>query len=138
MTRPIAIQTARQFADGDCSLAALAMLSGKPYATVRGVATALYPEAPTHGVTPRHLVRIAKALKYPLKARNVAKVATEDLDDATGLLVVSKRVGRIWHAHAVVLFDGVVICPSDGLVWSLDPYLAESHWSLDYLLESPT
>ena len=135
MTRPIAIHPARQYSEGDCGLASLSMLSGKPYTVVRAAASALYPDAVNFGSTRRHLLRIAASLKYPLKLRDLAKASSEDLDETTGLLVVSKRAGRGWHAHAVVLFEGVVIDPSDGLVWGIDPYLAESGWSLDYVLE---
>lgn len=138
MTKPIAIHPSRQYSDGDCSLAALAMLSGRPYASVRATVNALYPKAKDEGVTPRQLLRISRALKFPLRQRVLHDTLSEDLDDATGLLVVAKRIGRRWHGHAVVLFDGVVLDPSDGLLWNLDAYLAESAWTLDYLLEPTT
>jgi hypothetical protein len=135
MTHPIAIAPIVQKDAGDCALAALSMLTNVPYPEVRRVAKTLYPDSAARGLRSTHILRVAKKLGHPLTRRWLKGILSEDLEGDTGMLHIVKRVGRRWHGHAVVLFEGVVIDPHDGVSWNLDAYLAESGWTLYALLE---
>lgn len=135
MTRPIAINPDTQKDAGDCSLMALSMLTGVAYVDIRRVAKRLYPKSPSTGLIDSHILRVAKAIGHPLTRHSLKGKLSDDLEEATGLLHVVRRDKKVWHGHAVVLFEGVVIDPHDRLVWSLDAYLAESRWILYSWLE---
>ena len=73
----------------------------------------------------RQIIRIAAALGVTLNATAID-------DDAVGILVVKFRDRT---RHIVVLFQGVVINPADGLVWDLDAYLATSRAKINCFLQ---
>ena len=103
---------------GDCVIASMAMILGLPYAEVCKTALDMYPTCSHAGLTTRQMLAVTRALK-----RNLLSVAIKDaqLESETGILDV--RIGRRYHA--VVLFEGVVFNPADGLIYNLDTYLAD-------------
>ena len=111
---PIAIDPIVQRDSSDCCVAALAMLTGKPYREVAEVALRLFPTALRRGLWTSELIRLAHGIGYRL-------VKTPREDDSTG--VITFRRGRSW-AHVAALFQGVVINPADGLVWDLDSFIS--------------
>ena len=123
---PIAIDPLIQKDEGDCALACLAMVSGRSYVDVRKATRRVCPDAPVEGASAEDLVRLGRSLKYPLVARIVQH--GDDFEDLTGVLMVERKVRRRYHRHAVVLFQGVIIDPSDGTVWDFDAYMAELDW----------
>lgn len=131
MTTPVAINPERMRDEGDCALAALAMLTGAPYPTVSRVALKTVRRRPhATGLWAGEVMKIAKALKTPLRRVKLKGKLHTSLDEATGILLVHRGDG----SHAVVLFQGVVINPADGLIWDLDTYLTEGEWTLHELL----
>lgn len=132
MTTPVAINPERMRDEGDCALAALAMLTGAPYPTVSRVALKTVRRRPhATGLWAGEVMKIAKALKTPLRRLKLRGKLPSTLDDeATGILLVQRGDG----SHAVVLFQGVVINPADGLIWDLDTYLTEGEWTPHELL----
>lgn len=112
----------------DCAIAALAMLSGRPYREVSEAAIAVSPVVHRTGLWNTELGRIARAIGF--KLRPARKIVTDP--DTTGLLVVKKKNGA---GHVVVLFQGVVVDPASGLIWDLDTYLAHGSWTIRALLE---
>jgi len=114
---PVIIEPIIQKDIGDCVIASLAMILGIPYAEVCSTALGLYPECSASGLTTRQMLAVTRALK-----RNLVSVPVKDLslEGETGILDV--RIGRRYHA--VVLFEGVVFNPADGLIYNLDTYLA--------------
>ena len=117
MASPAIVEPIIQKDIGDCAIACLAMVLGLPYAEVCSVALALYPTSSSKGLTTRQMFAVVRAL-----GRTLQSIPTKDtqLDAETGILDV--RIGRRYHA--VVLFEGVVINPADGLIYNLDTYLA--------------
>ena len=106
-----------QRAEGDCVIAALAMVLGIPYAEVCSKALVLYPSADRKGMTTRQMLAVTRSL-----GRNLQSVPIKDanLEGETGILDV--RVNRRYHS--TVLFEGVLINPADGLIYNLETYLA--------------
>ena len=120
MASPAVIEPTVQKTNGDCVIASLAMVLGLPYVEVSKVAEAIQPDAQYNGIT----MRVAQRITNKLVGRQLQSInpkATEtDLESETGVLWL--RMGREYHA--VVLFEGVVYNPADGLIWNLHAYLA--------------
>ena len=117
MAAPAIIEPIIQKDIGDCVIASMAMVLGLPYSEVCSKALELYPTCSSTGLTTRQMLAVTRALK-----RNLTSVPIKEaqLDSETGILDV--RIGRRYHA--LVLFEGVVFNPADGLIYNLDTYLA--------------
>ena len=120
MAAPAIIELIMQKSSGDCVIAALAMVLALPFVEVHVKAQELYPDCSKSGLTTREMLRVTRAL-----GRNLSRVPLKDLqlDAETGLLDVRIRSSY----HAVCLFEGVVVNPADGLIYTLDAYLASAH-----------
>lgn len=129
MPAPSAIDPVMQRGTADCAIAALAMLSGRPYREVSEAAMAISPVVHRSGLWNTELGKIARAIGFRL--RPVRKISTDP--DTTGLLVLKRRTNS--DGHVVVLFQGVVVDPASGLIWDLDTYLEHGRWSVRSLLE---
>ena len=101
----------------DCVVACVAMLLGIPYPDVSQAAPQLVKRARKKGASEYTLRKLVRTLgstlhKMPYKAE----------DNPTGILFL--EAGRpTYPPHAVVLFQGILINPSDGLLWDAETYL---------------
>ena len=116
---PSVIEPIIQKSSGDCVIAAIAMVLGKPYVEVSQVAETIKPDPREKGITIREAQTIAKKLVGRQFESINPKATDTDLGSETGVLYV--RLGRDYHA--LVLFEGVIFNPADGLLWNLEAYL---------------
>lgn len=93
------------------------MILGIPYVQVSAEALKIRADVGQKGLTTRQMMRVVRGL-----GRNLTSLPISDinLEGETGILDVRK--GRVYHA--VVLFEGVVYNPADGLLYNLDAYLS--------------
>ena len=117
MAAPIAIQPTIQMNAGDCVICCLSMILGIPYVNVYKVAKDIYPECGIKGLTTRQTMRIVRKLGRTLESVSIKGLS---LENETGILDV--RIRR--EHHSVVLFEGIVYNPADGIIYNLDAYLA--------------
>jgi hypothetical protein len=108
---------------GDCVVAALAMALNQPYRLVSEAAVRVAVRPHTEGLWDTDMLRIARTFGAKFKRVYVA-------DEVTGLVVVGKGRGKTAESHCAALFQGVVINPSDGLLWDLDTFVADGGWSV--------
>ena len=113
MGSPAIIEPVMQKDIYDCGVASLAMLLGLPYSEVRKAASDIYKERLKEGLDTRSMIRIAKELGHVLKS---VPYPNPDLEPQTGILGT--------YDHYVMLFEGVVYNPADGLLYDVDTYLA--------------
>lgn len=106
----------------DCALAAISTLTGIPYRKVSEKAVTLFARPHKSGLWISDGIKLAKALGITL-----VETAGIIEDDATGILVLANRKRE---RHWVVLFQGVVQNPSDGLVYDLETFLAVKGWRI--------
>lgn len=116
MPIPDIIEPIVQKDGGDCAIAALAMILQKPYVEVSKAAISLFNKPHQHGLLTREIIQLGEHLGGKFRSK-LAK--TIDLDNDTGVLLVRRKGGD----HAVVLFNGVVFDPGDGLIYSSDVFL---------------
>lgn len=125
---PVVVEPIIQKSAADCAIASLAMLLGRPYAEVSAECLRMTRKPHSLGLGTRQINALAKRLGAAL-----VKGSVKDLDTATGLLYVDMAD----VAHACLLFEGVVVNPSDGMIYSLDTYLSahratiNSFWALE-------
>ena len=115
---PHCVEVIMQKDGADCCVAALASLSGKPYRQVSDAAVKVVKRVHKRGLWTSELLRIARTIGYPLQ--NIRLRGQPPPEDGTGLLTISRPEG----SHCVLLYEGIVVNPSDGLLWSVDAYLA--------------
>jgi hypothetical protein len=111
----------------DCGLVCLQMLLDRPYDVIRDTALKVAPLLHKSGVYVSELQKISKALGVPLVYRKLSGLPEDDL----GILRVKIPRGY----HFVVLFNGVVLNPSDGLVWDAETYLENKGQAVGLLTE---
>lgn len=117
MPAPAILEPIIQKASNDCGIACLAMLLGKPYATVSAAALSAIKRPHQNGLSTREIVALARTLGARLaKAHHGV-----DLADETGLLLVEYPDGDL---HFCVLFEGIVVNPADGLLYVPDVYVS--------------
>jgi hypothetical protein len=127
MASPAMIHPQRQIGDMDCVMACLSAILLKPYEEVVEAAKKVDPAALEVGLTPTESKRVARLLGCQLTSHRVVKaeregcVTPDDLESLTGILYV--RRGRTW-CHAVVLFNGSVYNPANGMLYLPDVYFA--------------
>lgn len=112
----------------DCGIAALAMLLQESYRSVSEIAMKVCKKPHERGMYITDLVRTAKSFGRPLLKRAL-------FEDATGILVLRRTKKRKLEQHFVVLFQGVLVNPADGLIWDLDTFLARGKWKAVAILE---
>lgn len=109
----------------DCAIAVLAMVMGRSYREVSDVARRVTKRPHARGLYMTDLRRIARLLHH--RVVSVGAVP----DDGAGMLVLVKPSTR----HYVAVFQGVVIDPSDGLLWDLQTFLDQGAWTIAACLE---
>lgn len=113
MTLPPFTVIVGQRGHGDCGIAALAILLGKPYDDVFEAAAHVARKPHSRGLWMAEIQRIARSLGVELKKRR--KV---NLEEDAGIL----GVGAGETSHVVVLRDGVILDPADSSIW-FDPLM---------------
>ncbi len=116
---PDAIQPLVQLGASDCAIVALAMYLGKPYRVVSEAALKVCRKVHQRGLYTAEIIRTAKRLGCTIRAAK-PMIGPHD-EPISGLLIVVRPSGT--H-HIVVLFQGVVIDPADGIVWDFGTWLA--------------
>lgn len=127
MSEPVAVEIVVMKDASDCGVCALAMLLGQPYVEVYRAAEALSPQCSRRGLWNTELTRIARKLGAVL---SIVKPVPHDLSEATWILAVQKPK----QAHYVMLFEGVILNPADGLAWNVDAFLARGKWRKQSLI----
>jgi hypothetical protein len=112
---PIAILP-RQQTGNDCAIVALAMYLGIPYPKIAAVVAAMAPRAFLRGMWTAEMRRVAKTLGTTFRYKKKFG------EDETGILILQLED----ECHAVVLFQGVVLNPGDGMAWDYDSYLSKA------------
>ena len=128
MASPEIIEPVIQKEDSDCVIAAVAMLLQKPYREVSEVALKTFKIRPhSNGLDLRQTRALLR--KFGMNPISVS-VKDLDLDEETGILSVTKK-----NPHVVVLFEGVIIDPANGFLYTRDAYCAEQKARLTRLIK---
>lgn len=101
------------------------MISGVPYRLVSEAALRVDNSIHTTGMYNDQIEKLAKKLK--IKIRYSKKWP----EDATGILILDAP----GHAHAVALFEGIIVDPQGGLIWDYDSFLTTNEWKAVGLFE---
>ena len=101
-----------QHTEGDCAIAALAMLLHVSYEDVLALAAQTLKRPHERGLFLNEIERLTVALGHRLKRVRRGY----DIDSDTGILGVRSKA----YSHVVVIREGVLIDPVDGEVW-FDP-----------------
>ena len=119
MREPIAIEVLIQRAANDCAQCCLAMYLQEPYARVASLSTS--DELSKHGITVQRMLSLARRLGKPLARRwlSTGGELKDAVEGETGILFLKILRGH----HYVMLFEGAVANPVDGLLWNLEAYL---------------
>lgn len=104
---------------GDCGVAALAMISRIPYQQVYQAASKVEPDVLEKGLHRTELVETARALGFRTKV--LRKFDPEEHEGVISLVRAENH--RKNGGHYVVLWNGAVVDPSNGLVWPYEEYL---------------
>ena len=117
-TKPVRLVQQRHATD--CGVAALAMLLRKSYGDISYVVREYIPIMPRRGLGIYHLEELAK--HFGVKLRRVYRSKDYLKDRPTGILgVMGEKM--CWAGHWIMLKEGVVIDPDDGLIYGLREYL---------------
>lgn len=118
MAAPSVISPVSQQGNYDCVIAALSTLLSIPYPDVKKAAHKEVEDPKATGISVRECQFIAKRLT----GRTFQSVRPDnaELNIETGILFCKVPGGY----HAVVLFEGILFNPQDGLVWNYETYLA--------------
>lgn len=135
MEAPVALDVIYQKDAGDCSLAAVAMFTGRTYGAVSRAAIKRFGEsAKLHreGLYTWQITWLLNHLNCRVKRWPAKSINGLDLSSATGLIDLQRR-NRTRHGHVAVLFQGVLVNPADGMIWDLDTFLTRHpersrHW----------
>ena len=128
MPAPEIIEPIIQKEDGDCALAAVAMLIQKPYREVSEMALKTFKERPhSTGLELRQIRTLIK--KFGLEVESLA-INDIDLDEETGILSITKK-----NPHVVLLFQGVIVDPANGLLYDRDAYCADQKAKITRLIK---
>lgn len=128
MPSPEVIEPIIQKEDSDCAIAVVAMLLQKPYREVSEVALKTFRQRPhSTGLELKQIKRLLE--KFGEKPVSLAPKAV-DLTEETGILSISKKV-----PHVVVLFEGVIVDPANGLLYSIDAYCADQKARITRLIK---
>ena len=118
MPSPEVIEPIIQKEDSDCGVAVVAMLLQKPYREVSEVALKTFKHRPhSNGLELRQIRSLLK--KFGVSPISLAPNDV-DLTEETGILSITKKI-----PHVVLLFEGVIVDPANGLLYSIDAYCAE-------------
>lgn len=125
------IQVVVQQTHADCGVCCLAMLLGRPYSDIFMHSPQQVKLARKKGLTEGSLTRLAKKVGVKLSHR---RVTDDDLDEATGILFLGATKKGV-DDHAVVMFNGTLIDPSDGLLWDPSVYFRRFSFVPESLFE---
>lgn len=120
MAAPAVIDPIMQKESGDCVLACVAMVLGVSYQEVSKKALDLFNRPHHVGLGTQDTQKLAHAL-VGRRFESLRPHTDHDYGDETGILFV--KIPKV-SEHAIVLFEGSVYDPSDGLFWNLHAYLA--------------
>lgn len=123
---PVMVEPVLQKTGSDCAIACLATICEVSYHRASLAARRIVRDPHKQGLWTTQILRAAARLK-----RRLRKTPATDLDGKTGILTVNLAGGG---GHAVVLFEGVVFNPADGLLCSLDTYLTNRRATVAELL----
>lgn len=115
---PAVIEPIVQKDGADCVIASVAMISERPYKEISSAALELWPQPHKTGLSVKDTQRLLKKVLGRTWESLLPK--SIQLEEETGVLFVRLSEGY----HAVALFEGVIVNPADGLIWSLHAYLA--------------
>lgn len=124
MSEPMVVQPIIQVGTSDCAVAALAMYLNVPYRLASEAARLENKTVHQKGLYTTEIKRAAARMKVALV------FIRRPAEDASGILLIDKAGA----SHAAVLFQGVLIDPTDGHVWDLDTWLTTRGYKVRGLL----
>jgi ABC-type bacteriocin/lantibiotic exporter with double-glycine peptidase domain len=128
MPAPEIIEPVIQKEDGDCALAAVAMLIQKPYRLVSEAALKMFRKRPHEtGLELRQMRALMR--KFGVESQSLSPTDL-DLSEETGILSISKK-----NPHVVLLFQGVIVDPANGLLYDIDAYCADQKAKITRLIK---
>lgn len=128
MASPEVIEPIIQKDEGDCAVASVAMLLNLSYREVSEAALKKFKSRPhTHGLSLRQIKSLMKHFGHDTKSIHPNDV---EMNEETGIVSISKPE----NGHAAVIFNGIIIDPSDGLLYTPDAYLAYKKGKITRLL----
>ena len=123
------IQPQIQLTVMDCAITCVSMLTGRSYAEIFQASKKVSKQVRKKGAHEAELRRLARGVGCALH-----KITKDiDLQEDTGILWMGS-MDESKSSHAAVLFRGVLIDPSTGLLWDPDCYLADhKHLTIEAL-----
>lgn len=123
-SEPVVIEPTRMHDVGDCAVACLAMLLGRPYVEVLAAAPKRFKTC--NGLTIRQMKNIAARFGQPLGYRPGMPE-----DDEVGIL----DLDRVDDGHVVIYIKGAMYNPADGMIYTdVETYLRRGKWTVDGFL----
>lgn len=113
MASPAVVEPIVQKDRMDCAIAAIAMIASRPYRDVSTAALKLWERPHIDGLTVREIKRLARTVGVTLVSVKIPNMG----DEETGILVLPD--------HVVVLFQGVIYNPADGLLYDYTTYTSQ-------------
>lgn len=129
---PLLVEPIVQKNHADCVVAALAMYLGVPYRLICETIDMLGIRLGTRGLDWIQAIQIAAKLGAALDYIVIRDV--DDIRDETGIVSVEWPERRKRVSHALLLFQGVLINPSDGLIYDLDAYIYDKGCKITSML----
>ena len=111
-----------QRTEDDCAVVALAIIAQVGYQDVRRIHT-----TPQKGMSPLQMQRTSRKLGVSLK-----QVPWDPDESQTGVAFVYQAHEN--PGHCIVIFQGVVWDPSNGMLWGREAYLHDTGRSIETFL----
>ncbi len=128
MASPDIVEPIIQKEDMDCGICVVAMLIQKSYREVSEVALKTFRSRPhSAGLDLRQIKRLL--IKFGEKPVSLSPKQV-DLTEETGILSITKK-----SPHVVLLFQGVILDPANGMLHDMDAYLAYQKGKITRLLK---
>lgn len=129
---PLLVEPTVQKNHSDCVVAALAMYLGVPYRLISETIDTLGIKLGMRGLDWMQAIQIAAKLGATLDYIVIRDV--DDIRDETGIVSVEWPERRKKVSHALLLFQGVLINPADGLIYDLDAYIHDKGCKITSML----
>jgi ABC-type bacteriocin/lantibiotic exporter with double-glycine peptidase domain len=128
MPSPDIVEPIIQKEDMDCGICVVAMLVQKSYREVSEVALKTFRSRPhSAGLDLRQIKMLLQ--KFGEKPVSIAPKQV-DLTEETGILSITKK-----NPHVVLLFEGVIVDPANGMLHNIDAYLAYQKAKISRLIK---
>jgi ABC-type bacteriocin/lantibiotic exporter with double-glycine peptidase domain len=127
---PEAIELIIQKADADCGVACLAMILGRPYLEVAEYTNKSIKGYTVGGGLELRQIR-AIARHFGEEFQSIPINRHSDLSEETGILSILKKT-----PHVVVIFQGTIIDPASGLIYTPEAYAAYQKGRFNRLLRA--